>query len=100
MKKSTMKPFTKRTIVILIITLATLLSFTSCSYALKEFSQELTYSDPQTIGGKWTVSFDNGDTYHGAVCSYWGTTDDTSVWKLPDGTVMIQSGTCHAVQEL
>ena len=79
---------------------ATIVLLSSCSYSLKEFSQELTYSDPQTIGGKWTVSFDNGDTYHGAVCSYWGTTDDTSVWKLSDGTVMIQSGTCHAVQEL
>ena len=88
----------KITILALMAIILVLLS--SCSYALKEFSQELTYSDPQTIGGKWTVSFDNGDTYHGAVCSYWGTTDDTSVWKLPDGTVMIQSGTCHAVQEL
>lgn len=88
----------KITILALVATILVLLS--SCSYSLKEFSQELTYSDPQTIGGKWTVSFDNGDTYHGAVCSYWGTTDDTSVWKLSDGTVMIQSGTCHAVQEL
>ena len=88
----------KITILALVATILVLLS--SCSYSLKEFSQELTYSDPQTIGGKWTVSFDNGDTYHGAVCSYWGTTDDTSVWKLSDGTVMIQSGTCHAVQEI
>lgn len=88
----------KTMILALVATILVLLS--SCSYSLKEFSQELTYSDPQTIGGKWTVSFDNGDTYHGAVCSYWGTTDDTSVWKLSDGTVMIQSGTCHAVQEL
>lgn len=82
---------------VLVATILILLS--SCNYSLKEFSQELSYSDPQTIGGKWTVSFDNGDTYHGAVCSYWGTTDDTSVWQLSDGTVMIQSGTCHAVQE-
>ena len=88
----------KTMILALVATILVLLS--SCSYSLKEFSQELTYSDPQTIGGKWTVSFDNGDTYHGAVCSYWGTTDDTSVWKLSDGTVMIQSGTCHAIQEL
>ena len=93
-----MKSIKKITILALVATILVLLS--SCSYSLKEFSQELTYSDPQTIGGKWTVSFDNGDTYHGAVCSYWGTTDDTSVWKLSDGTVMIQSGTCHAVQEL
>lgn len=93
-----LKKMKKITILALVATILVLLS--SCSYSLKEFSQELTYSDPQTIGGKWTVSFDNGDTYHGAVCSYWGTTDDTSVWKLSDGTVMIQSGTCHAVQEL
>ena len=88
----------KITIFALVAAILVLLS--SCSYSLKGISQELSYSDPQTIGGKWTVSFDNGDTYCGAVCSYWGTTDDTSVWKLPDGTVMIQSGTCHAVQEL
>lgn len=93
-----LKKMKKITILALVAAILVLLS--SCSYSLKEFSQELTYSDPQTIGGKWTVSFDNGDTYHGAVCSYWGTTDDTSVWKLSDGTVMIQSGTCHAVQEL
>lgn len=88
----------KITIIALVAAILVLLS--SCSYSLKGISQELSYSDPQTIGGKWTVSFDNGDTYRGAVCSYWGTTDDTSVWKLPDGTVMIQSGTCHAVQEM
>lgn len=88
----------KITIFALVAAILVLLS--SCSYSLKGISQELSYSDPQTIGGKWTVSFDNGDTYHGAVCSYWGTTDDTSVWKLSDGTVMIQSGTCHAVQEM
>lgn len=71
---------------------------TSC-YAFKEWSQELTYSDPQTIGGKWTISFDNGDTYEHAKCVYWGTTDDTSVWELMDGSTVIQSGTMHAVQE-
>ena len=87
-------------ITILALVAAILVLLSSCSYSLKGISQELSYSDPQTIGGKWTVSFDNGDTYRGAVCSYWGTTDDTSVWKLSDGTVMIQSGTCHAVQEM
>ena len=96
-KMKNLKKMKKITILALV---ATIVLLSSGSYSLKEFSQELTYSDPQTIGGKWTVSFDNGDTYHGAVCSYWGTTDDTSVWKLSDGTVMIQSGTCHAVQEL
>ena len=54
---------------------------------------------PQTIGGKWTISFDNGDTYEHAKCVYWGTTDDTSVWELMDGSTVIQSGTMHAVQE-
>ena len=97
-KMKHLKKMKKITILALVATILVLLS--SCSYSLKGISQELSYSDPQTIGGKWTVSFDNGDTYHGAVCSYWGTTDDTSVWKLSDGTVMIQSGTCHAVQEM
>lgn len=100
MKRHTSKPSIKRTAAIVTVLLAVLMSLTSCSYALKEFSQELTYSDPQTIGGTWTISFDNGDVYHGATCSYWGTTDDTSVWKLPDGSTLIQSGTCHAIQEL
>ena len=72
----------------------------SCTaYEMKEFNQQFSYQDPQTLGGTWTVSFDNGDTYHGATCSYWGTTDDTSVWTLPDGTRLIQSGNVHAVQE-
>ena len=97
-KMKHLKKMKKITILALVATILVLLS--SCSYSLKGISQELSYSDPQTIGGKWTVSFDNGDTYHGAVCSYWGTTDDTSVWKLSDGIVMIQSGTCHAVQEM
>lgn len=71
----------------------------SCSYSMKELSRELAYEDPQTIGGTWTVSFDNGDSYQGVTCLYWGTTDDTSVWKLPDGRKLIQSGTVHAVSE-
>lgn len=82
----------------LILAVFLILSLTSC-YAFKEISQEFSYADPQTIGGKWTVSFDNGDVYHDAVCSYWGTTDDTSVWTLGDGSIMIQSGAVHAVQQ-
>lgn len=81
------------------IMLFSLLFLTSCSYSVKRFSQELYYSDPQTLGLTWTVSFDNGDTFHGARCNYWGTTDDTSVWELPDGRKLIQSGTVHAVSE-
>lgn len=76
-----------------------LIIFSSCSYSMKELSKELIYEDPQTIGGTWTVSFENGDTFHGAKCTYWGTTDDTSVWELSDGRKLIQSGTVHAVSE-
>lgn len=77
-----------------------LLASSSCSYSMKEFTREHTYADPQTLGGKWDVFFDEGTVYHDAVCSYWGTTDDTSVWTLPDGSILIQSGTCHAVRSV
>lgn len=87
-------------LLILILVVLSVFSFSSCARAMKEFSQEMTYSDPQTIGGEWTVYFDNGDVFNNAVCTYWGTEDDTSVWKLPDGTMLIQSGTVHAVQEV
>lgn len=87
----------RRIILISLIILLSLLSV-SCARAMKEFSQEMTYQDPQTIGGKWNVYFDNGDYYENVECTYWGTEDDTSVWKLQDGRMMIQSGTVHAVQ--
>lgn len=72
---------------------------TSCSYKMKEFQKNFIYQDPQTIGGTWTISFPNGDVYKGSKCIYWGTTDDTSVWELLNGKILIQSGTVHAIQE-
>lgn len=70
----------------------------SCAVYQKNWSQTFTYQDPQTIGGKWDVTFDNGDVYLNVECRYWGTDDDTSVWETPEGKLLIQSGNIHAVQ--
>lgn len=51
------------------------------------------------MGGRWSVSFEGGDTYHNAECIYWGINVDKSIWKLSDGRIMVQSGAVHAVQE-
>lgn len=83
--------------VILSVFVVVLLS--SCSVAMKEVSQSFTYKDPQTIGGRWTVHFPDGTMYENAKCTYWGTGDDTSVWKLEDETTLIQSGTVWATKK-
>lgn len=83
---------------ILFICLLVLVALTSCGYSIKALSREATYKDPQSIGGYWTIYFDNGDVYENVICSYWGMEDDTSVWEKTDGTMLIQSGACHAVQ--
>ena len=75
-----------------------LLSLTSC-FAFKEVSKQVSYEDPETLGGKWTISFPTGEKYYHTTCTYWGTTDDTSVWTLENGTKLIQSGTVWATQE-
>ena len=82
--------------VILILAISALC--VSCAADMKQISQAFTYQDPQTIGGRWDVFFDNGDTYRGVKCLYWGTNDDTSVWESAGGMILIQSGTVHAVQ--
>lgn len=83
---------------IIFISLLMMFSLTSCGYSVKEWSREISYKDPQTIGGFWNVYFDNGDIYENVKCTYWGIEDDTSVWQMQDGTMLIQSGACHAVQ--
>lgn len=83
---------------ILFISLLVLVALTSCGYSVKALSRGATYKDPQSIGGYWTIYFDNGDVYENVICSYWGMEDDTSVWEKTDGTMLVQSGACHAVQ--
>lgn len=88
----------KKFFIILLVIIAVFI--VSCTaYARKDFSQAFTYQDPQTIGGLWTIMFDNGDIYEHVTCLYWGTEDDTSTWELPNGRKLIQSGNIHAVQE-
>ena len=88
----------KKFFIILLIVIVIFIS--SCTaYGRKDFSQIFTYQDPQTIGGLWTVMFDNGDIYEHLICLYWGTEDDTSTWQLPNGRKLIQSGNIHVIQE-
>lgn len=72
----------------------------SCSsYDMKQITHTDRYTDPEIMGGLWSVSFEGGDTYHNAECIYWGITEDISIWKLSDGRIMVQSGAVHAVQD-
>lgn len=72
--------------------------FTSCNALYKDFSQQATYTDPQLIGGKWTI-ISQGVTFKNCTCKYWGTDDDTGVFLTPAGKVVIISGTSLVYQE-
>lgn len=88
----------KSKIAVILILIVSVLCVSCTAAGRKEISQTFSYQDPQTIGGRWDVFFDNGDTYRGVKCLYWGTNDDTSVWESAGGMILIQSGTVHAVQ--
>lgn len=77
---------------IIIIIMAAVLLLTSCERAKKNFSTMSTYKDPQSIGGYWDVTMQTGQTFHHVQCTYWGTNDDTAVFKMDDGTIICQSG--------
>ena len=86
----------KLTILILIIALCILLS--SCAADRKSWSQAVTYKDPQTIGGYWDVTMQTGQTFNHVKCTYWGTNDDTAVFEMDNGTLIVQSGACVCVR--
>lgn len=71
--------------------------FTSCNALYKDFSQQATYTDPQLIGGKWTI-ISQGQTFTNYTCQYWGTDDDTAVF-IKDGKTIVVSGSCLVYQE-
>lgn len=71
---------------------------TSCSRLAKDVKIGFTYKDPQTIGGKWTVTSIN-KTYEHLKCVYWGTEDDTAIFEDNDGHIYVFSGTMNAMQE-
>lgn len=79
----------------LIVAVALLCSF---SWTGKEWQKEFTYKDPQTVGGKWDLTTADGTVYEGIECTYWGTDDDTAMFRLPDGRMLAMSGSYSLVQ--
>lgn len=74
------------------------IGITSCSYDMKAFSRQVSYSDPQTIGGKWDITTVTGQLYEDCECIYWGMDDDTAMFRLPDGRVLALSGSYSLIQ--
>ena len=85
---------------LLLIVLLTFLFFSliSCAADRKAWSQAATYKDPQTIGGYWDITSSTGQTFIHVQCIYWGTNDDTAVFKMDDGTIICQSGAIVCVE--
>ena len=75
-----------------------LIILVSCAADRKAWSQQTSYKDPQTIGGYWDVTMQTGQTFNHVKCVYWGTDDDTAVFKMDDGTLVCQSGACVCVE--
>ena len=73
-------------------------SLISCASERKAWSQMSTYKDPQTIGGYWDITMQTGQTFYHVQCIYWGTNDDTAVFKMDDGTIICQSGAVVCVE--
>lgn len=82
----------------IIFALFCLIMLSSCSKTFKKYRSQFTYKDPETIGGSWTVT-SCGITYNHLKCVYWGTKDDTAVFKDSEGKVYCFSGTMNAIQE-
>lgn len=83
---------------LIIITLISILLLCSCSYGMKEWQRQVSYSDPQTIGGLWDITTVNGSVYEDCRCIYWGIDDDTAMFKLPDGRILALSGSYSLIQ--
>ena len=87
----------KKVILILFIVLSLTL-MVSCAKERKAWSQAASYKDPQTLGGYWDVTMQTGQTFSHVKCTYWGTDDDTAVFEMSDGTLVVQSGACVCVR--
>lgn len=74
---------------------------TGCTpVARKNLSKTLTYRDPQTIGGYWTVVDGSGNRYEHCRCVYWGTEDDTSIYEEgPKRSIICISGNVTLIKE-
>lgn len=87
-----------RRLLIVILTILILVSLTSCARLSKEYRSELSYKDPETIGGYWNITTQTGQAFNHVKCSYWGTVDDTAVFVKDDGTLIVQSGAVTCTQ--
>ena len=74
------------------------ISIVSCAGDRKLWLQNKTYKDPQTLGGYWDVTMQTGQIFKHVECIYWGTDDDTAVFEMDDGTLVVQSGACVCVR--
>ena len=86
----------KKMIVLMLVVLCCIF-VTSCAADRKAWSQYTSYKDPQTLGGYWDVTMQTGQTFKHVKCTYWGTDDDTAVFEMDDGTLVVQSGACVCV---
>ena len=83
---------------ILLFVLITIFSLVSCAAQRKEFSQMASYKDPQSLGGYWDITLQTGQVFDHVKCVYWGTSDDTAVFEMDDGTIICQSGAVVCVR--
>ena len=88
----------KKLLIIFIIICITMICFTSCAKEKKAWSQAASYKDPQMIGGYWDVTMQTGQVFYHVKCTYWGTSDDTAVFEMDDGTIICQSGACVCIK--
>ena len=85
--------------IILVLVVLCCIFVTSCTAgSRKAWSQYTSYKDPQTLGGYWDVTMITGQTFKHVKCTYWGTDDDTAVFEMDDGTLVVQSGACVCVR--
>lgn len=82
----------------IVISLILVLSiFMGCRVVNKRWSRTISYEDPQTLGGYWTLIY-SGEKYEHCKCIYWGTEDDTAMFDW-NGTTICSSGTVLLIKE-
>lgn len=88
----------KNRIIKIIIFVTFTIILTSCSELSKDLQISMTYKDPQTMGGTWTVIDSNNNKFENCVCTYWGKQDDTAMF-IWNGTDLCISGNITLIKE-
>lgn len=88
----------KNRIIKIIILVTFTIILTSCSELSKDLQISMTYKDPQTMGGTWTVIDSNNNKFENCVCTYWGKQDDTAMF-IWNGTELCISGNVTLIKE-